>query len=116
MSKRADDEYLSDIREAIRRTSKYVGEISYATFTQDIKTQDAVIRNIEIIGEAARGVSEQTRVENPGVPWKSMAGMRDRLVHQYFGVNLDVVWQVITEELPELDPVLESIIEVRSRR
>ena len=88
--------------------------MSYDAFFKDIKTQGAVLRNIEIIGEAAKGVSEELRAKIPHIPWKNMAGMRDRLIHHYFGVNLDIVWQVISTELPELVPELENIIKENS--
>jgi uncharacterized protein with HEPN domain len=100
MSRRGDPERLADIREAIDRIVAYVGGMSYEEFAIDTKTQDAVIRNIEIIGEAVKSVSEQLRAANPQVPWRSLAGMRDRLIHQYFGVNLDVVWQAVSYDLP----------------
>jgi hypothetical protein len=74
--------------------------MTYQVFLADIKTQDAVIRNLEIIGEATKNLSEETRKKYPNVPWKSMSGVRDRLIHRYFGVNLDIVWQIVTTELP----------------
>ena len=109
MSNRTDRELLSDIREAIHRIGTYVTGMVYESFAADTKTQDAVIRNLEILGEAAKNLSEQLRSEHPGVPWKNMAGARDRLIHHYFGVNLDIVWQIITSELPQVASQLETI-------
>jgi len=102
MFKRTDGDLLSDIREAIHRITTYATGMSYETFMADTKTQDAVIRNLEIIGEATKNLSEQLRTEYPDVPWKSMAGVRDRLIHHYFGVNLDIVWQIATTELSQV--------------
>jgi uncharacterized protein with HEPN domain len=111
MSNREDTDFVNDIREAIQRITSYLGGLAYDDFLKDNKTQDAVIRNIEIIGEAAKGISEELRAETPHIPWKSMAAMRDRLIHHYFGINLDIVWHVISEELPELAPELAALVD-----
>jgi uncharacterized protein with HEPN domain len=85
--------------EAARRAVDFSAGLTYDNFLKDIKTQDAVIRNIEIIGEAAKNVSEKTRGNYPEIPWKLVAGMRDKLVHHYFGVNIDIVWDVVRKDL-----------------
>lgn len=110
MSKRTDKDFLSDIQEAIRRITVYMTGVTYEAFLAEIKTQDAVIRNLEIIGEATKNLSVGIRVKYPDMPWKGMAGVRDRLIHQYFGVNLDIVWQIVTVELPDIATQLEEII------
>ena len=79
-----------------------MGTIIHETFLDDTKTQDAIIRNLEIIGEVAKGVSEQLQEGQPQIPWRNMMGMRDRLIRHYFGVNLDIIWQVVSRELPEV--------------
>ena len=84
--------------------------MTYDVFLKDTKTQDAVIRNLEIIGEATKNLSPTLRAAYPGFPWKGMAGIRDRLIHRYFGVNLDIVWHVVTGELPPLASRLQEII------
>jgi uncharacterized protein with HEPN domain len=99
MSERSDREFLTDIREAIRRIATYLAGVDYESFFADTKTQDAVIRNLEILGEATKNLSEAFRLAHASVPWKSMAGARDRLIHHYFGVNLDVVWEIVSTEL-----------------
>jgi uncharacterized protein with HEPN domain len=111
MSKRMDVDFLRDIREAARRIKMYVGAMTYDRFLADIKTQDAVIRNLEIIGEATKSLSTGLCKKYPDVPWKGMAGVRDRLIHHYFGVNLDIVWDIVTIELPPLESQIESILQ-----
>jgi uncharacterized protein with HEPN domain len=80
--------------------------MDYDGFVRDTKTQDAVIRNIEIIGEAAKNIPDRVKEDSPSIPWKQIAGTRDRLIHDYFGTNLDIVWQIVVDELP---PLLERI-------
>lgn len=109
MSKRTDQEFLSDVREAIHRIATYIADTTYESFVADTKTQDAVIRNLEILGEAVKSLSEQLRADYPSIPWRSMAGARDRLIHHYFGVNLDIVWQIVTIELPQVASQLEVL-------
>jgi uncharacterized protein with HEPN domain len=112
MSERTDSDFLRDIQEAIRRIRAYSPDaMTYDQFLADTKTQDAVVRNLEIIGEATKNLSKQLRNRYPDVPWKGMAGIRDKLIHHYFGVNLDVVWSVVTLELPELASQIEDILQ-----
>jgi len=114
MSERTDREFLSDIQEAIRRMREYTVGMTYQAFLEDTRTQDAVIRNLEIIGEATKNLSKDLRKRHPHVPWKGMAGVRDRLIHHYFGVNLDIVWQIVTDELPKVASQVESILQEES--
>jgi uncharacterized protein with HEPN domain len=102
MSKRADGDSLNDIKEAISRITEYTSEASFESFSTDKKTQDAVIRNMEIIGEAAKNISPQTREQYSAIPWKNMTGIRDRLIHDYFGVNIDIIWDIAKNELPKV--------------
>ena len=109
MSKRTDQEFLSDIREALQRITAYVAGMTYESFVVDSKTQDAVIRNLEILGEATKNLSGELRARYPAVPWRSMAAARDRLIHHYFGTNLDIVWHIATVELPQVADQLGKI-------
>lgn len=102
MSKRKDIDLIQDINESIERIISYTRNIEYNNFVNDNKTQDAVIRNIEIMGEAVKSLSEKIRIDNPDIPWKSITGARDRLIHDYFGVNIDIVWNIVKEEIPSL--------------
>ncbi|HLD82682.1 MAG TPA: DUF86 domain-containing protein [Candidatus Omnitrophota bacterium] len=116
MSKRKDFELLSDIKEAIRRIRLYLNRLSYERFMEREESQDAVVRNLEIIGEAAKNLSTHLKKGYANIPWKELAGLRDRLVHQYFGVNLDIVWRIVNQELPELTKQIEEILEILLRK
>jgi len=111
MSRRSDREFLQDIQEAARRIAEYISGMTYEDFLKDSKTQDAVIRNLEIIGEATKNLSREIRAAHPDIPWRAMAGVRDRLIHDYFGVNLDIVWQIVTVELPEVTARIAAVLE-----
>jgi uncharacterized protein with HEPN domain len=111
MSRRTDKDFLLDIQEAMRRITVYTAGLTYEAFLADFKTQDAVIRNLEIIGEATKSVSAALRDRYPLLPWKGMAGVRDRLIHHYFGVNFDIVWHIVTLELPDVATRIEEILQ-----
>jgi uncharacterized protein with HEPN domain len=111
MSERGDKAFLGDIGEAVRRIGVYLGAMPYEAFVEDTKTQDAVIRNLEVIGEATKNLSAELRARHSDVPWRSMAGVRDRLIHDYFGVNLDIVWHIVAVELPGVASRIAEIIE-----
>lgn len=102
--------YIDDILEAIGSIEGYVIELTFEEFIRDKRTVDAVIRNFEIIGEGAKHIPEKVRRRYTEVPWKAMAGMRDKLIHEYFGVMLDVVWETIKERLPEVKPLIENVL------
>jgi uncharacterized protein with HEPN domain len=104
-----DTLYLRHILDAIDRIVSYTSAGREA-FRRDLKTQDAVIRNLQVIGEAAKRMSGETRASHPDVPWKDMAGIRDRVVHDYFGVSLDIVWDVVENHLPALREQLAELL------
>lgn len=112
MSSRADRDLLGDILEAIRRAGVYLADQSYEQFLVDTKTQDAVIRTLEIVGEATKRLSSALRERYPEIPWKNMAGVRDKLIYDYFGVNIDIVWQIVRDELPPLAIQVAGALEV----
>lgn len=103
--------YLQDMLSAFESIELFVGDMTYAEFVEDDKTSSAVIRKFEVVGEAAKGVSEEFREGYSDVPWREMAGMRDRLIHLYFGVDYELVWSAIKEHLPELTKVLNQILD-----
>jgi len=90
--------YLFHIQDAIKDILEYTKE-GRGAFLKDKKTQDAVIRNLEIIGEATKKLSNPLRLKYPNIKWKKIAGMRDKLIHEYFGVNFELVWDVIDQDL-----------------
>ena len=108
-SRRTERLYLADIRDAIDKIVSYTSAGREA-FLSDPRTQDAVLRNIEIIGEAVRGVTGETRTAHPEVPWKDMAGMRDRVIHDYFRIDVDVVWDVVSQDLPPLRDRISTLL------
>jgi len=110
MSKRRVIEFLSDIKEAITRIKKYVEDLNYDQFLKDIKTQDAVVRNFEIIGEAVKLLPDNLKKKNSSIPWNKIAGIRDRLIHQYFGVNFEIIWTIIEEELTDFQKNIDDIL------
>jgi uncharacterized protein with HEPN domain len=111
MSKRRDSDCLSDIREAIHRILTYTADLTYQQFMEDVKTQDAVVRNLEIIGEAAKNhLSPNLRKSHSNVPWKELMGMRDKMIHHYFGINYEIVWTIAKDELADLLPRIEKIL------
>ncbi len=113
MSRRRDGDYLNDIIEAAERIIGYTADLTYAAFLNDNKTQDAVLRNLQIIGEAVKRLSGSFKRGYPGLPWREMAGMRDKITHEYFGINYDIVWTVAHEQIPRLLAELEAIREAR---
>lgn len=110
MSKRGDIEFLSDIKEAIKRIEEYTEKIDYDKFSKDKKTQDAVVRNLQIIGEAVKNIASDFKKKHTDIEWKKITGLRDKITHYYFGVNWDIVWDVAKNKLPELLGKVKNIL------
>jgi len=110
MSRRSDEMLLTDILEASTRISRYIDSMNYDEFLKDIKTQDAVVRNIEIIGEAVKELSEELKQEHSEIEWRYIARMRDKLIHHYHGVNWEIVWSVVKNDLVDLKSKIDCII------
>ncbi len=111
MSKtRKDGDFIGDILEAMERISLYIKDLTCQKFLEDRKTQDAVVRNFEIIGEAAKNLSSDFKAQNASVPWKKISGLRDKLIHFYFGVDNKIVWSIAKKELPHLYKTIRSLL------
>lgn len=101
---------VEDILEAISKIERYTANMSFEDFLADDKSSDAVVRNLEIIGEAARNIPEDICLRFPSVPWDKMRGMRNMLAHEYFGVSLQIIWQTVKDDLPPLVTPLQEIL------
>lgn len=108
-SARSYSDYLADIIDAMQKIGRFIEDFSELQFQEDEKTIFAVIRALEIVGEATKCLPDTLRSAYPQIPWKAMAGMRDKLIHQYTGVDLHVVWKTATEDIPALLPQIQHI-------
>jgi uncharacterized protein with HEPN domain len=108
--KRAWRDYIADILSALQEVEDFTGGMEYEQFAADKKTVNAVVRSLEVMGEAAKRIPEDVRRRYPDVPWKRMTGMRDKLIHEYSGVDLEIVWGVVKTELPPVKPLIEQAL------
>lgn len=103
-------DYVADILESIELINDFTQFITFDEFLQDKKTNYAVIRAIEIIGEAVKNIPEEVKAEFYNIPWHKMAGMRNKIAHEYFGISLKIVWKVAKEELPSIKDDVTSLM------
>ena len=109
-------DYLEDILDAMDKAELLVTGITYDEFAADFRINYAVVRALEIIGEAAKRLPMSLREQYPTVPWRGMAGMRDHIVHGYDVVDLEIVWNVVTREIPQIRPLVQQILHATADR
>ncbi len=107
---RNDRTYLTHIRDAIETIEEYLEGVAYEQFTSNKMIIDAVVRELEIIGEASNNLSQQFRQEHPGIQWRRMKDMRNFLIHEYFGVNTKIVWDTCKNDVPALKSLVEELL------
>lgn len=110
MSKRDWKLYVEDVLECIKKVEKYIGDMDFTLFEKDDKTVDAIIKNLETIGEAAGHIPDDIKACHKDIPWKEIVGLRNRIVHGNFNIDLKIIWGVIKQELPTLKIQLEHIL------
>ncbi len=110
MSKRDLRLFLIEVLEAIEKIERYIDSLSFEDFVKNEMVIDAVIRNLEIIGEAARNIPGEIRTKYSDIPWKRVVGFRNIVIHEYFDVDLEIVWVIVKERLPELKPQIKRML------
>lgn len=110
MRKRNFTDYLRDILDAIEKVETFTQGMDYEQFVKDEKTVFAVIRALEIIGEASKNIPNSVKDRHPSLPWRDMAGIRDKLIHEYFGVNMAVIWNTVKRDIPSLKPLITEVL------
>ena len=110
MSKRDPELYLRDILDSINKIESLVKNMSYKKFLENEMVIDAVIRNIEIIGEAVKNLPDETKKSHPNIPWNKIIDTRNKVIHEYFGVDIEILWKTITDDLSKLKEQVEKIV------
>ncbi len=110
MNERSYLMFLEDIIESIEKIEIYIHDLPYNAFIEDCKTVDAVVRNLEIIGEASKRIPDTIKENLKEVPWHRMTGLRNLIAHEYFGIDLNIIWKIIKENLPEVTPSLKKLL------
>ncbi len=109
MSKRKPALYLQDIKDCVEKIKSYTENLSFDDFREDGKIIDALVRNLEIIGEAANNIPEEVKSKYPDIPWQKMISMRNKVIHEYFGVDTEIIWKTAKEDIPELDRKIKQL-------
>ena len=101
--------FIEDVLESMDKIARYINGLDYDTFIKNELVVDAVLRNLEIIGEASRNIPENIREKYPDIPWKRMIGLRNIIIHDYFGVDSSIIWKIVTTNLSETKPKIKSM-------
>ncbi len=101
--------FIDDILDSMNKIEKYIADISFNEFKENEMVIDAVLRNIEVIGEAARNLPDSFRNKNENIPWRQMIGMRNIVIHEYFGVDLNIIWEIVTKDVPKAKKMIEKL-------
>jgi uncharacterized protein with HEPN domain len=102
--------FIKDILDCINKIEEFVEGMNFEEFVKDDKTSSAVVRKLEVIGEATKNLPEEIRQKYKDLPWTDMARMRDKIIHFYFGVDYEIVWEVVKERLPQIKPLIQRIL------
>jgi len=102
--------FIKDIVDCIKKIERFMGSIKFEEFVKDDKTSDAVVRELEVIGEAVKSIPAKIRENHPEIPWSDMARMRDKIIHFYFGIDYEIVWKVIKERLPKIKQDIKKVL------
>ena len=112
--KKDDSVYLHHIIDAFVLIEHYMDNVSHEEFLRNRLLQDGVIRQLEVMGEAARNLSEDLRNEHPQIPWRQMIGLRNRMIHAYFNVDLQIIWEIVQGDIPDLKQKMKQILDAIS--
>jgi uncharacterized protein with HEPN domain len=111
MSERGARLYFADIEDALGKIERYTSGFSFEQFASNQQVIDAVVRNFEIVGEAVRNIPNEVTLAHPDIPWEKMIGMRNKVIHEYFGIDEEILWKTIQEDLPVFRKQIVKILE-----